>query len=175
MTTSTKSSAASAITTWPATASMRTTIPTRTISSSPAAKPSTTTSGRRYLTTYLRRRSHHRRSGQLPGRHTWYDVSGNPIKQQPEGTQLFAKTVYDGLGRTVKQYQGIDPDETAYADAGTVDDDTILEQPRSPTTRPATRFSRQPAAVSTTPPAKAPSPAAKAFLPSPVRRERGRG
>ena len=59
---------------------------------------------------------------------TWYDAAGNTIKQQSAGSQAFTKTVYDSLGRAVKQYLGHDTDETAYADASSVSDDTIVEQ-----------------------------------------------
>ena len=59
---------------------------------------------------------------------TWYDAAGNTIKQQSPGSQAFTKTVYDSLGRAVKQYLGHDTDETAYADASSVSDDTIVEQ-----------------------------------------------
>ena len=59
---------------------------------------------------------------------TWYDAAGNAIKQQSAGSQAFTKTVYDSLGRAVKQYVGHDTDETAYADASSVSDDTIVEQ-----------------------------------------------
>ena len=59
---------------------------------------------------------------------TWYDAASGTIKQQPAGSQAFTKTVYDSLGRAVKQYVGHDTDETAYADASSVSDDTIVEQ-----------------------------------------------
>ena len=59
---------------------------------------------------------------------TWYDAAGNTIKQQPAGSQAFTKTAYDSLGRAVTQYVGYDTDETAYADASSVSDDTIVEQ-----------------------------------------------
>ena len=59
---------------------------------------------------------------------TWFDSAGNTIKQQSAGSQAFTKTVYDSLGRAVKQYVGHDTDETAYADASSVSDDTIVEQ-----------------------------------------------
>jgi RHS repeat-associated protein len=59
---------------------------------------------------------------------TWYDLAGNPIKQQPQGTQQFTKTAYDSLGRAVVRYTGYDVDETSWTDAGSVSDDTILEQ-----------------------------------------------
>ena len=59
---------------------------------------------------------------------TWYDAVGNKIKEQPAGSQAFTKTVYDSLGRPVNRYVGHDTDETAYADASGVSDDTIIEQ-----------------------------------------------
>jgi len=59
---------------------------------------------------------------------TWYDAAGNVIKSQPSRSKLFTKTMYDGLGRQTIQYSGYDLDETTYAQAGTVADDTILEQ-----------------------------------------------
>ena len=58
----------------------------------------------------------------------WFDASSRVIKQLPEGAQLFAKDVYDGLGRLTKQYHGYDLSESSYADAGSVTGDTILEQ-----------------------------------------------
>jgi len=59
---------------------------------------------------------------------TWFDAAGNVIKQQPAGSKLFMKTIYDGLGRRTKQYQGFDVDESSYSEADDVDGDTILEQ-----------------------------------------------
>ena len=59
---------------------------------------------------------------------TWYDAVGNTIKEQSAGSQAFTKIVYDSVGRRVKQYIGHDTDETAYADASSVSDDTIVEQ-----------------------------------------------
>ena len=59
---------------------------------------------------------------------TWYDAASGAIKQQSAGSQAFTKTVYDSLGRPIKQYVGHDTDETAYADASSVSDDTIVEQ-----------------------------------------------
>ncbi|MBD3331252.1 hypothetical protein GF356_00255, partial [candidate division GN15 bacterium] len=50
------------------------------------------------------------------------------IFQDSPASQAFTKTVYDSLGRAVKQYVGYDTDETAYADASSVTDDTIVEQ-----------------------------------------------
>jgi len=58
----------------------------------------------------------------------WYDAAGNTIKSLPSGAKLFAKTTYDSMGRPTGQYLGYDLDETGYADAGSVADDTILEQ-----------------------------------------------
>jgi RHS repeat-associated protein len=66
--------------------------------------------------------------GNALANNTWYDASGNPIKQQAAGSQLFTKTVYDGARRTVRVFQGFDADETAWADASSVADDTIVEQ-----------------------------------------------
>ena len=40
--------------------------------------------------------------GQSLTDNTWYDASGNVIKQQPAGARLFTKHVYDGLGRKTK-------------------------------------------------------------------------
>ena len=59
---------------------------------------------------------------------SWYDAAGNTIKQLSAGSQAFTKMVYDSLGRAIKQYVGHDTDETAYADASSVSDDTIVEQ-----------------------------------------------
>jgi RHS repeat-associated protein len=59
---------------------------------------------------------------------TWYDAAGNVIKSLPSGAKLFTKTVYDGLGRRTKQSRGYDLDETAYSEASTLSDDTLLEQ-----------------------------------------------
>jgi len=66
--------------------------------------------------------------GQSLADNTWYDASGNVIKQQPAGARLFTKQVYDGLGRKTKTYVGYDLSESSYADAGTVAGDTIIEQ-----------------------------------------------
>ncbi len=59
---------------------------------------------------------------------TWYDASGNVIKQHSAGSQAFNKTQYDSLGRAEKTFVGYDTDETAYADADDVAGDTIFEQ-----------------------------------------------
>jgi len=59
---------------------------------------------------------------------TWYDESGNVLKEHPAGSEAFTKHQYDSLGRQVKQFTGFDVDESAYADAGDVVGDTIFEQ-----------------------------------------------
>jgi len=59
---------------------------------------------------------------------TWYDAAGNVIKSLPVGANLFTKTVYDGLGRRTKRSRGYDLDETAYSEASTLSDDTLLDQ-----------------------------------------------
>mgnify|MGYP000858361248 CR=1 FL=1 len=58
----------------------------------------------------------------------WYDAAGHVIKQQDEGQRSFIKTVFDGLGRAIRQYVGCDLDETTYGEADDVSGDTILEQ-----------------------------------------------
>ena len=77
--------------------------------------------------------------------YTWYDAAGNPIKQQAPGSRAFTKTVYDSLGRAVKQYTGYDLSEPlpvapgssssssssggdSYTPATNVTGDTILQQ-----------------------------------------------
>ena len=59
---------------------------------------------------------------------TWYDCSGNAIKQQGPGSRVFTKTLIDSVGRTVEIYVGYDLDETAWAEAATLDGDTLFEQ-----------------------------------------------
>jgi len=59
---------------------------------------------------------------------SWFDDAGNTIKEQPAGSKLFTKTVFDGVGRRTKRYQGFDVDESTYSEADDVDGDTILEQ-----------------------------------------------
>ena len=49
---------------------------------------------------------------------TWYDPAGNVLKSLPAGSQLFTKSVYDGVGRVTAQYTGYDLSETGYADGG---------------------------------------------------------
>ena len=58
----------------------------------------------------------------------WFDAAGNQIKSQPAGSKLFTKTVHDGVGRQTAQYAGYDLDESTYAQAASIDDDTILQQ-----------------------------------------------
>ena len=62
---------------------------------------------------------------------TWYDAAGHAVKSLPAGAKLFTKTVFDGLGRPTRSHLGYDPAETAYADALSVANDTILEQTES--------------------------------------------
>ena len=45
--------------------------------------------------------------------YTWFDAAGNPIKQQAPGKRSFTKTVYDSLGRGIKQYVGYDLSESS--------------------------------------------------------------
>ena len=59
---------------------------------------------------------------------SWYDPSGNLLKQLNAGNLLSTKSAYDGVGRMIRQYAAYDVDETSYADAGSVDDDTVMEQ-----------------------------------------------
>jgi YD repeat-containing protein len=59
---------------------------------------------------------------------TWYDAAGNVLESKPAGSQRFTKSAYDSLGRVTAEYTGYDLTETSYADAGSVADDTILEQ-----------------------------------------------
>tara|TARA_R110002111_G_scaffold164386_3_gene230587 strand:+ start:42527 stop:48934 length:6408 start_codon:yes stop_codon:yes gene_type:complete len=59
---------------------------------------------------------------------TWYDAASNVIKELPAGSDLFTKQVYDSLERLTTVYQAYDLDETSYADAGSVTDDTVIEQ-----------------------------------------------
>ena len=59
---------------------------------------------------------------------TWYDASGNVIKQLPAGSDLFKKYVYDSLGRRTTIYHAYDLDESNYADAGSITGDTVIEQ-----------------------------------------------
>ena len=64
---------------------------------------------------------------------TWFDPAGQAIKQQAPGSESFAKTVYDSLGRTVKTYTGFDADEPSsssltYFEADDVSGDTIMQQ-----------------------------------------------
>ena len=62
---------------------------------------------------------------------SWYDPVGNLLKQLPAGSQLFQKSAYDSLNRLTTQYSAYDTDEAAYADAGDVDDDIVMQQSES--------------------------------------------
>ncbi len=57
----------------------------------------------------------------------WHDAAGNLIKTAA-ANGLFQKYSYDGLGRQVDSYTCYDTGETAYADAGNVAGDTVIEQ-----------------------------------------------
>lgn len=59
---------------------------------------------------------------------TWYDAAGNVIKQLDAGSDLFKKHAYDSLERRMLTYLAYDLDETSYADAGSITDDTVMEQ-----------------------------------------------
>ncbi|MBX3452388.1 MAG: hypothetical protein KF777_22720 [Planctomycetaceae bacterium] len=64
---------------------------------------------------------------------TWYDASGNVLCSLPAGSFLFAKTEYDSLGRTAKQFTGYNPDADLSDPLGdgspdSVTNDVILEQ-----------------------------------------------
>ena len=50
------------------------------------------------------------------------------MKQQPRGSKLFTKMVYDGVNRETKRYLAYDTDESSYNDADDVTGDTVLEQ-----------------------------------------------
>jgi RHS repeat-associated protein len=58
---------------------------------------------------------------------TWYDPVGNVMKSLPSGSKLFMKTAYDALNRPTVVYVGYG-DDTTYAEAGSVTNDTILDQ-----------------------------------------------
>jgi RHS repeat-associated protein len=58
----------------------------------------------------------------------WYDPTGNILENLPAGSNLFTKSVYDGIGRLSVQYAGYATEETSYSDAGSVTNDVILEQ-----------------------------------------------
>lgn len=78
--------------------------------------------------------------------YSWFDASGNVIKQQGEGQRSFTKAVFDGLGRAIKQYVGYDLGEApgctldssssssssgvaeSYAVVTNIEGDTILKQ-----------------------------------------------
>ena len=59
---------------------------------------------------------------------TWYDPSGNVIKAAQAGSNLLQKTVYDGIGRTIRQYQSYNTGETGYPYPISVTDDTVFQQ-----------------------------------------------
>ena len=59
---------------------------------------------------------------------TWFDPSGNVVKQLPSGSSAFVKSVYDDLGRETTEYVGYYRSQTSYAEAPNDTDDTIMEQ-----------------------------------------------
>lgn len=59
---------------------------------------------------------------------TWFDESGNVIKQLSAGSSLFQKSDYDGINRAIRQYSAYDTSESSYANAGSVNDDTVMQQ-----------------------------------------------
>jgi hypothetical protein len=59
---------------------------------------------------------------------SWFDATGNLIKQKLAGSSALQKMAYDGLGRPTKRYVSYDTAETSYADASTVTGDTVLQQ-----------------------------------------------
>ncbi len=77
--------------------------------------------------------------------YTWYDAAGKVIKEQTQGTKLFTKTTYDGLGRVVERFVGYDLSEAVptgsssssssgaslYDQVTTLTGDTILEQSKT--------------------------------------------
>ncbi|MAG92702.1 MAG: hypothetical protein CMJ48_02975, partial [Planctomycetaceae bacterium] len=58
---------------------------------------------------------------------TWIDGRGLAVKQLSQG-KVFAKTQYDGAGRTTNACVSYDTDETAYADAEDLAGDTVIEE-----------------------------------------------
>ncbi|HUY35941.1 MAG TPA: hypothetical protein VMV69_24590, partial [Pirellulales bacterium] len=61
----------------------------------------------------------------------WFDPSGNPIKSLLSGSQLFAKSVFDGAGRQTTAYRGYDLTPETYSQVSSVADDTIMQQVES--------------------------------------------
>ena len=59
---------------------------------------------------------------------TWFDPSGNVLKSQPAGAQLFTKPVFDGLNRQTVQYQSYNLSETGYPLPGDLANDTVFQQ-----------------------------------------------
>jgi RHS repeat-associated protein len=59
---------------------------------------------------------------------TWYDATGNVVKQQPAGSKAFTKTKYDGVGRPIKTFVGYDTTDTSYATALNTSGDMLFEQ-----------------------------------------------
>ena len=60
----------------------------------------------------------------------WYDPRGMQVESD-NANGLFAKTAYDGLGQVIGSYTSFDDSETDYADALTIDGDTVIEQQKN--------------------------------------------
>jgi YD repeat-containing protein len=58
----------------------------------------------------------------------WYDPAGNLMKELEAGSRAFRKTAFDGANRPTRQYLAYDLSETTYAQAGSIADDTVVEQ-----------------------------------------------
>jgi RHS repeat-associated protein len=58
----------------------------------------------------------------------WYDGVGNVIKRQDMGNRSFTKIDYDGINRPRVNYLALDPNESGYAAASSVTNDTVIEQ-----------------------------------------------
>lgn len=58
----------------------------------------------------------------------WFDPSGNVVKSQDAGSSLFAKTVYDGLGRATLVYRAYNLTATGYPYPVNASADTVIEQ-----------------------------------------------
>ena len=65
---------------------------------------------------------------------SWFDAAGNTVKQLPAGSQTFAKSSFDGIGRTTARYVGYysGSGSEPYDEVGSVTtDNVIFEQSES--------------------------------------------
>ena len=62
---------------------------------------------------------------------TWYDPSGNVLKQQPAGAGRWTKFTYDSVGRQVWQYVGYTDGTVNYAEASSLTDSIVFEQTKT--------------------------------------------